>query len=43
LDVYWSDYHWPAFNLADSFITIGVSITVYYLATLKGEDPFAAK
>jgi signal peptidase II len=43
LDVYWSNYHWPAFNLADSFITIGVCITVYYLATVSGEDPFAAK
>ena len=43
LDVYWSDYHWPAFNLADSFITIGVVITLYYLATSRGEDPFAAK
>jgi signal peptidase II len=43
LGVYWSNYHWPAFNLADSFITVGVCITVYYLATVSGEDPFAAK
>jgi signal peptidase II len=43
LDFYWSDYHWPAFNLADSFITVGVLITVYYLIRAKGEDPFAAK
>jgi len=43
LDFYWSDYHWPAFNVADSFITIGVVITVYYLMTAKGEDPFARR
>lgn len=24
LDFHWQDYHWPAFNLADSFIFIGV-------------------
>lgn len=24
LDVYWGNYHWPAFNIADSAITIGV-------------------
>ena len=42
LDFYWSRYHWPAFNLADSFITVGVLITVYYLIRAKGEDPFAA-
>ena len=41
LDFYWSRFHWPAFNLADSFITIGVLITVYYLIKSKGEDPFA--
>jgi signal peptidase II len=43
LDFYWSHYHWPAFNVADSCITIGVLITLYYLIRAKGEDPFAAK
>jgi signal peptidase II len=42
LDVYWSEYHWPAFNVADSCITVGVAITLYFLLTAKGEDPFAA-
>ena len=42
LDVYWAQYHWPAFNIADSFITIGVAITLFYLIRAKGEDPFAA-
>ncbi len=41
LDFYWSGYHWPAFNIADSFITIGVLIIVYYLIKAKGADPFA--
>ena len=41
LDFYWSNYHWPAFNLADSFITVGVVITIFYLMKAKGEDPFA--
>jgi signal peptidase II len=42
LDVYWSTYHWPAFNLADSFITVGALITLFYLIRAKGDDPFAA-
>jgi signal peptidase II len=42
LDFYWSHYHWPAFNLADSCITVGVLITLYYLIQAKGDDPFAA-
>lgn len=42
LDVYYSTYHWPAFNLADSFITVGVTITLVYLIGVKGDDPFAA-
>ncbi|MBI2363630.1 MAG: signal peptidase II [Deltaproteobacteria bacterium] len=41
LDFYWSGYHWPAFNVADSFITMGVAITVFYLIKAKGHDPFA--
>jgi signal peptidase II len=41
LDVYWANYHWPAFNVADSFITIGVTITLIYLLKAKGDDPFA--
>ncbi len=40
LDFYWSGYHWPAFNVADSFITMGVGITVFYLVKAKGQDPF---
>jgi len=41
LDFYWSIYHWPAFNLADSFITVGVVITIFYLMRAKDDDPFA--
>ena len=41
LDFYWAGYHWPAFNVADSFITVGVAITVFYLIKAKGKDPFA--
>jgi signal peptidase II len=42
LDVYWSHYHWPAFNLADSCITVGAAITFFYLIRAKDDDPFAA-
>ncbi len=42
-DFYWHRYHWPAFNFADSFITVGVIMTVLRLTLVKGEDPFSAK
>jgi signal peptidase II len=31
IDVYVGDLHWPAFNVADSAITIGVFIFAFYL------------
>lgn len=39
-DFYLSGYHWPTFNIADSFITVGVAITIFYVVRAKGEDPF---
>ena len=30
LDFYWRSYHWPAFNLADSSICVGVTFLVLY-------------
>jgi signal peptidase II len=43
LDFYWASYHWPAFNVADSCITIGVAITIFYMIKAKGADPFAQR
>ena len=43
LDFYWSHYHWPAFNVADSFITVGVVVILFRLALTKGDDPFAPR
>lgn len=30
LDVFWGSYHWPAFNIADSGISVGIVILLYY-------------
>ena len=35
LDVYIGDYHWPAFNIADSAITVGIFIFGYHLLFKK--------
>jgi signal peptidase II len=35
LDVYWGPYHWPAFNVADSAITLGVLFLVFSYMVMK--------
>ncbi len=35
IDVYYRTYHWPAFNVADSAITIGVLLLLYRLVFVK--------
>lgn len=35
IDLYVGDLHWPAFNIADSAITIGMVIFALYLVTKK--------
>jgi signal peptidase II len=35
LDFYWGQYHWPAFNVADSAISVGVSILMFRVLFAK--------
>ena len=35
LDFYVRNYHWPAFNVADSAITVGVTIFIFHLLFRK--------
>ncbi len=35
LDFYFRGFHWPAFNAADSAITTGMSIVIFYLIVKK--------
>ncbi|MGD8770806.1 MAG: signal peptidase II [Desulfobacterales bacterium] len=35
LDFYIASYHWPAFNVADSAITVGITIYVFHLVFKK--------
>ena len=42
LDVYWRDHHWPAFNVADSAICVGVfllAIDMYLEERRQKEQP----
>ncbi len=36
LDIYINSYHWPAFNIADSAISVGVAILILFT---KSEEP----
>jgi len=38
LDFYLGTYHWPAFNVADSAISVGMAIFVYHLVFNKMPD-----
>lgn len=42
LDVYVESYHWPAFNVADSAITVGVIFLIIHFAFEKKPDPSTA-
>ena len=35
LDVYIKNFHWPAFNVADSAITIGICLFMYHLLFIE--------
>jgi signal peptidase II len=39
LDFYVESYHWPAFNVADSAITVGVTFLIIHFMFEKKEDP----
>lgn len=39
IDVYWRAYHWPAFNVADSAISIGVALLALRLLTRDEPQP----
>lgn len=42
LDFYWNAYHWPAFNIADSAISIGVAVLIIRMSLAKRKSPEAA-
>lgn len=35
LDFYIGNYHWPAFNVADSAISVGIAIFLFHLLLKK--------
>ena len=39
VDVYWREWHWPAFNVADSAITVGVVLLALRLMSERPTSP----
>lgn len=39
LDCYYGNYHWPAFNIADSAISIGVVVLIFRMLFFKPPQP----
>jgi signal peptidase II len=39
VDVYWRGHHWPAFNVADSCISIGVALLILDLLRSPAPEP----
>ena len=37
-DVFWGSYHWPAFNVADSGISVGIVVLLYYSLFVPESD-----
>lgn len=42
-DFHYRGFHWPAFNIADSCITVGVALALLRLLPARGEDPLSPK
>lgn len=42
LDVYYETYHWPAFNVADSAISVGVVCLIIHFAFERKDAPMTA-
>jgi signal peptidase II len=39
VDVFWGPHHWPAFNVADSCISVGVALLILDIVRAPGTDP----
>lgn len=43
LDFYWGNYHWPAFNIADSCICVGVGIVIFFHPSRRQDEKLGAE